>query len=150
MLKNVFFTRKYLNGIFHLLNELWIHAAMSKVIHHDQMSSLSSANNQQLMKTNSKFQITEQNNISIETINDLFFLQWLLVWSFPSAYSWCLSLSQDQETTWFGVYIYLSNFEEKRRLLYSRSAIPLRPRTSIFNIYLHSSSNLVYVKNVTT
>ena len=52
-----------------------MHAAMSKVIHHDQMSSLSSTNNQQLkMKTNSKFQITEQNNISIETINDLFFV----------------------------------------------------------------------------
>ena len=135
MLKHVFFTRKYLNGIFHLLNELWIHAAMSKVIHHDQMSSLSSANNQQLkMKTNSKFQITEQNNISIETINDLFFSRRLLVWSFPSAYSWCLSLSQDQKTTWFGVYIYLSSFEEKRSLLYSRSAIPKRPRASIFNV----------------
>ena len=53
---------------------------------------------------------------------------------FPRTYSWCLSLSQDQETTWFGVYVYLSNFEEKRRLLYSRSAIPKRPRTSIFNI----------------
>ena len=78
---------------------------MSKVIHHDQMSSLSSANNQQLMKTNSKFQITEQNNISIETINDLFFVvtfglvfsKDLLLMSFTITRSgnyliWCLCL----------------------------------------------------------
>ena len=130
-----FFTRKYLNGIFHLLNELWIHAAMCKVIHHDQMSSLSSANNQQLMKTNSKFKI--QNYLTKQYINRNNQWSFFLSVAFGLVFSKCLLLMSftiaRSGNTWFAVYIYLSSFEEKRRLLYSRSAIPKRPRTSIFN-----------------